>query len=352
MQIRDLIKFQLVVFFLCLITANASAQFKNHLDKPKLAAVPIITYNKSYGGIFGAFGSLFFPLNKRDTISPASNVGAGGIYSTNKTWFGFGFARLYYAKDLFRTVVAVGKGNQNFQYFNENYGTSGAFVNYSTLLDFFYAEHLIRVYGKVYTGGDVIYYSAKTSFETEVEDDTARTYVAIGIPFTFDSRDNVTNPSRGWFSNARFNRYDEAFGSATEYTKMDLDASHYFIRKPAQIVAWKVSLSSALGSVPFEAQTIVGGKVLRGYSKGEYRGDQVYSLQGEYRWNFYKKWGMVAFAGAAVPVNKGETVKDFLPAAGAGIRYMMIPDIGVNIGFDAAVGKNDYGLYFKIGEAF
>jgi outer membrane protein assembly factor BamA len=173
----------------------------------------------------------------------------------------------------------------------------------------------------------------------------------------FDSRDNVQNPSNGWFSNARFNLFDEAFGSAAEYTKMDLDASHYLHLSKAKdhrVLAYKASLSSALGSVPFEAQTVVGGQVLRGYSKGEYRGDQVYSLQAEYRWNFYKKWGTVFFAGVATPVNKTESwqADDLLPGIGAGIRYMMIPDIRINVGFDTALGKDDYGVYFRIGEYF
>ncbi|HEU5290425.1 MAG TPA: BamA/TamA family outer membrane protein [Cyclobacteriaceae bacterium] len=336
-----------------LLTAvQAHAQFDKHIEKPKIAAVPIITYNKSYGGIFGGFAALYFPINKRDTVSPASCSGAGGIYTTNKTWFGFGFAKLYYAKDLFRTVVAVGTGNQNFQYYNENFGVSGSFISYSTLLDFFYGEQLVRVYGRFYAGAAFTFFRVETSFDTNEAEVPVNNYIALGIPFTFDSRDNTNNPSIGWYSNARFNRFDEAFGSASEYTKMDLDASRYFHKTTGKVFAFKASLNTALGEVPFEAQTIVGGNVLRGYSKGEYRGDQVYSVQGEYRWNFHKKWGSVFFAGAAVPVNKGEPVNDFLPSAGAGIRFMMIPDIGINIGFDAAVGKNDYGLYFRIGEAF
>ena len=343
---------KLFVIFLLFAASSAYSQFDKHIDKPKVAAIPIITYNKSYGGIFGAFGALYFPINKKDTLSPASCVGTGGIISTNKTWFAFGFAKLYYTKDLFRTVVAGGTGNQNFQYFNETYGMSGTFINYSSLLNFFYGEQLVRVYGRLYTGLSFTFFNVETSFETDVTESSARNYVALGIPFTFDSRDNTNNPSTGWYSNARFNRFDEAFGSATEYTKMDLDASHYFYKTTGRVFAFKASLNTALGEVPFEAQTIVGGNVLRGYSKGEYRGDQVYSIQGEYRWNFHKKWGSVFFAGAAVPVMKGEPVNDFLPSAGAGIRLMMIPDIGINIGIDAAVGKDDYGLYFRIGEAF
>jgi len=41
-----------------------------------------------------------------------------------------------------------------------------------------------------------------------------------------------------------------------------------------------------------------------------------------------------------------------LPGAGAGIRFMAIESEKINIGIDVAVGKDDWGLYFRIGEAF
>jgi len=325
-----------------------------HLEKPKFAAIPMVNYNRSYGGIFGGLVSVYFPINKLDTISPASVGGTAGFYATNKSWFLMGFGRLYFSEDRFRSVVAAGTGNQNFQYFNETYNVGGSFIQYSTLMDFLYLEQTVKVYGRFYAGIDLIHFNVETFFETGEADETARQYTALGIPLAFDSRDNVQNPTQGWFSNARFNRFDEAFGSVAEYTKMDLDASHYFPLAAKRVFAYKASVSTALGDVPFEAQTVVGGQVLRGYSEGEYRGDQVYALQGEYRWNFVKKWGAVFFAGVATPVSKDESwsSSDILPAAGAGIRYMMIPDIQLNVGIDAAVGKNDYGVYFRIGEAF
>src|SRR6185436_4051470 len=69
-----------------------------------------------------------------------------------------------------------------------------------------------------------------------------------------------------------------------------------------KVLAVRASFNIATGNVPFEGQTVVGGDDIRGYSEGKYRGDQVYTLQTEYRWNFYKRWGMVAFAGLASAV--------------------------------------------------
>src|SRR4051812_42790778 len=77
----------LIVIF-CLGNQYLCSQNFRYLDKPKVAGIPMISYNKSFGGIFGAMGGVFFSINKlRDTISPASSVGAAAIFTTNKTWF-------------------------------------------------------------------------------------------------------------------------------------------------------------------------------------------------------------------------------------------------------------------------
>jgi len=93
---------------------------------------------------------------------------------------------------------------------------------------------------------------------------------------------------------------------------------------------------------------------IRGYTKGRYRENQVYALQAEYRHRFQNKFGAVAFLGLATAV---ETISDLdnaplLAGGGVGVRYMVIEKMRINIGLDAAVGKDDWGVYFRIGESF
>jgi hypothetical protein len=42
----------------------------------------------------------------------------------------------------------------------------------------------------------------------------------------------------------------------------------------------------------------------------------------------------------------------FLPGGGVGIRYMAIPKERINVGMDFVLGKDDWGIYFWIGESF
>jgi hemolysin activation/secretion protein len=111
----------------------------------------------------------------------------------------------------------------------------------------------------------------------------------------------------------------------------------------------------ATGNVPFQAQAIVGRDDIRGYSQGQFSGNQVYALQSEYRWMFNNsRFGMVGFAGVATAVQSISDIfkSELLPGVGAGIRYRLIPALKINIGVDAGVGKGDYSITFRIGEAF
>jgi hypothetical protein len=80
----------------------------------------------------------------------------------------------------------------------------------------------------------------------------------------------------------------------------------------------------------------------------------MYSLQGEYRWNLAKRFGLVAFFGIATI--SGSDVSEnngvLLPGIGTGFRFTAFEKNHFNIGMDAAVGKDDWGIYFRIGEAF
>ena len=78
------------------------------------------------------------------------------------------------------------------------------------------------------------------------------------------------------------------------------------------------------------------------------------TLQGEYRYNFAERLGVVGFAGVATlyGADNADFDGEILPGGGVGFRYRAFKDTKFNIGLDAALGKDDWGVYFRIGEAF
>ena len=104
---------------------------------------------------------------------------------------------------------------------------------------------------------------------------------------------------------------------------------------------------------------MVGGDIFCGYSQGKYWGCRpvAHFTWSEYRVpvNFYRNRGVVAFMYPSPRWYKFSDISTnkLLPGVGAGLRYRMLTsEKGLNIGVDAGIGKGDYSITFRIGEAF
>ena len=63
-----------------------------------IAAIPMINYNRTQGIVVGAIVSNYFKINKKDTISPSSNIGIAGIYTEQKSYMLFAYSALILAR--------------------------------------------------------------------------------------------------------------------------------------------------------------------------------------------------------------------------------------------------------------
>lgn len=318
----------------------------------QVVPIPYINYDRSLEFQFGALPIAMYNLNQKDSISPASISGAFGMYTTNKSWFALGFQRLYLNEDRWRITLAAGGGSINFQTY------AGApfnqFVKYNTGVNFFYLEGQRKVLEDFYLGLAYIYTEFGTQFVEGIN--TPTKYLnGIGPVVSFDKRDDVYYPYHGSYTNGNWNSYPVFMGNVSESNRIEVDHSNYFsARQDKDVIAARFYGGFGIGAVPFEQQFIVGQEDIRGYTEGKYRGEQLLALQGEYRWNFVDRWSAVGFAGMATVFTtlNGENDGALLPGVGAGFRYNVLEKYHMNVGLDFAVGKDDWGLYFRIGEAF
>ncbi len=328
------------------------------------AALPIITYNRSFGGQFGLMANAYFNLNKKDTLSPASSVALMGNVFTNKTYFTGLFSTFYFNEDRWRTKFGIGLGDIKFQTFYEvppdipgvwAEDQNGHFVDYQTFFYFVYLEAARRIVPNFYLGARFAYSSTHTEFDSPLIPDEVLSMTGFGISLEYDNRDNVFFPTHGMNGRLRSMSFLESLGSTTTYHRINFDFNKYFSLSSTSVILARIYAMTSVGdSVPFNGKNVVGRDDLRAYTNGKYRANQVYNIQTEYRWNFYKRWGMVAFGGVAFATDdlKGKNYSGALPALGAGLRFMAIPKRKINFGIDVAVGKDDWGIYFRIGEAF
>jgi outer membrane protein assembly factor BamA len=190
---------------------------------------------------------------------------------------------------------------------------------------------------------------------------------SLSVPISYDTRNSIYNPSDGLFVDGRFSMIPEWLDNDNDFIKTMLYVNHYKKLGDHKILASRFAMKANFGDVPFASQDYIGQTDLRGYTQGEYRGNQTYTVQSEFRNNFYKKWGYVGFVGLGIAYRKSEegaAAGDWynsgaswskpLPSIGAGARYQVIEKAGqkVNAGIDIAVGRGDWGFYFRITEAF
>jgi len=320
--------------------------------KVKFMPIPYVNYDRSLGFTVGAVPMLMFNPSQKDTLSPSSLVGAMGIWSTNKTWFVMGFGMFFLDEDNWRITTAGGIGAVNFQFYLNH--PLGGWIPYQSEVDFFMLKVERRIYESLYGGISYIYADLITSTENLPISDSV-TLNGIGFNLSLDKRSNPHYPRSGYYSNIEYNSFPEFMGNRSPTQKIELDHNHYFpVRQNKDVVAARAYAGLGIGDLSFNQQFVVMNKDIRGYTQGGYRGNYLLSLQGEYRWNFHRRWGAVGFAGVAT-VFKGINESDngkLLPGIGTGIRFRAFPETNFSVGIDVAAGIDDWGIYFQLGEVF
>ena len=103
---------------------------------------------------------------------------------------------------------------------------------------------------------------------------------------------------------------------------------------------------------------LMGGEsLMRGYYLGRYRDKHLVASQVEYRilpFSFSKRVGASVFMamGQVFGDNHSFEWNQFLPAGGAGLRFLIFPEKDIYTRLDWAVTAEGSGIYFFIGEAF
>jgi hemolysin activation/secretion protein len=324
-------------------------------EKPvELRIMPFLSYNRNLEFMFGAIPMMMYKFNKKDTISPESLSGLSAIYTTNGSYFIGLFNRWYVDQDKWRFKLFALSGNYNSQFFVDDVDQPD-FYDYGTKTTIISVGVQHKIIGKFYGGVSYTYAHYNTVYQDSIAPSSITQTNGLAVDLLHDTRNAVYYPTQGDKFILTWTSYPGWFGNAAPSNKIALELNKYFpVRDDHDVFAARIFGKFGLGDVLFEQQVTLGGKDIRGYSEGKYRGDGVMDIQGEYRYNFAKNMGLVGFAGLATLY--GSDTESFnwklYPGAGGGFRYNPFKKTKFNVGVDGAVGKGDYGIYFRIGEAF
>jgi hypothetical protein len=330
-----------------------------------IAPIPVV--NPLLGTGLTLAGALLYRVNPYDNVSPPSLTGVGGFYASTGSWAAAFAQKLYLKEDRYRILLGAGYFNLFYDFYGIGFGAGKdeRKVSIDQRGELYGVEILVRLFGRLYAGPFYRYFPTRTKPDGILRDAIIEIGIpeaqldldigSLGVHLQHDLRDNTFNPAEGHLFDLRAAFQEESFGSDLSYQKYEASYNHYLGLSGPSVLAMRASGCYAAGDVPFFDLCLLGAKSdIRGYTVGRYQDRTLLAGQVEYRRGLYKKFGGVVFGGIA---QVGKTLHDFnssswLPAAGAGLRYMVSEVHKLNFRVDLARGRDETALYVSVGEAF
>lgn len=177
----------------------------------------------------------------------------------------------------------------------------------------------------------------------------------MGVVVQWDTRDDNFYPTQGTFAAFDLSMTDEYGGLARTYEKATLELAHHWPVGKRGVFAARVAGCHTGQDVPFFDSCLLGGpQGIRGFSMFEFYGDQLASLQGEYRGRIGERFGYVAFAGMGEVQRTSISLDSGVGyAGGVGLRYQVSKDFDLDLSLDVTLNdQNEELLYLYVGQAF
>jgi hypothetical protein len=327
------------------------------LQKGDVVVVPIPMSDPTLGTGLVLGGAYFYPQTEaQKAVQPASLTGAAGMYTSNDSYaFGIG-QQNYWDEDKWRFSGALGYLNFELSLIEPSQSDDGSDLDWLVEGQFAQAEISRNIYDNWYLGVQGRYVDSEQTFALAIPDgefDLTENLksVGLGIGMEFDSRDVPTNAFSGRYFeiDALFN--SEAIGSTHTYQSYDIRYRSYHQLAPALVLAWEIKGCRKSGQVPLWDACRIS---LRGFPATDYMSKSSLSSQVEARWQFHRKWGVVAFAGGGFSETSLSAAGDneIIPSYGAGLRYMVLESKRINMRLDYGRSDDSDAWYLAVTEAF
>ena len=343
------------------------AYFKrsNHFDPSKKIDFGVIGgpfYNSATGFGIGAVASGLYRIDRTDETLPLSNVSifanvatsgmvAVGVKGNNvfpHERYKLDYTVYFYTFPSKIWGVGYDKGNVKD---NE--------TNYSRIKFEAKPRFLFRVFDNAYVGPVVNFQYVKvTDLSQQLVDlvecgDDSFTAVGAGLSLNYDSRDVITNPSRGWFFQLDQLFMPKCFGNDNKFMVTDLTVSTYKRAWKGAIIAGELHSQLNFQDVPWPMMACVGGpNRMRGYYEGRYRDKCIVEAQVELRQHICRRNGIAVWVGAANVFPEFDQIRWKKTLLNAGLGYRWAFKENVNVRLDLGFTKNGIGFAFNINEAF
>ncbi|MEG0890468.1 MAG: hypothetical protein RR312_00155 [Bacteroidales bacterium] len=306
----------------------------------------------------GIVAAGLYSLNRKDTLTPISNVSFFGDVTTT------GFYLLgIRGNNIFRNY------NWRIDYNLYFYSFPGAFwglgytagdndANVSSYLRSQMSvkfDFLFKIAPKLYIGPAIGFDFTEGSKMLNPEliagyKTIYRSY-NYGAVITYDSRDFIPNAYKGFYFKLQQRNFTDF--SSKPFFKTNIAANYYQQAWKGAVFAFDAYSEFSYGKTPWTMMAPIGGSYrMRGYYEGRYRDDNMFTFQVEYRQKIYNRHGVVAWGGFGnIWGKEAFSWKHTLPNYGVGYRWEFKKRVNVRLDYGFGKGGQD-SFMFSINEAF
>jgi outer membrane protein assembly factor BamA len=330
----------------------------------KLIGIPVIFSTPETGFGFGGGGQLFLTAEKNIFGARKSNILFTGIYTANSQIVIQALPQIYFEGGDYYLDASY-----EFRIYPNKFWGIGNDTPDTNEEDYDMTSHKFRV-DFLKRLPPSLNFGLRFNFEnhqvTEVEEggildsgavlgSDGAIIVGLGAIFNLDTRDQVEDPSGGYFVNFNAQFSSENLGATHGFNRFVTDLRAYRPLGEKSLLAARLYLENNFGDVPFQAKAqFGGGDIARGYFKGRFIDDQMYVLTAEYRWRFLPRWSLAAFGlmGEVSDINQ-DFFKDPKFSMGGGVRFKVLKSQNTLVRLDVGLGEDgNSGFYFGVNQAF
>jgi hypothetical protein len=191
---------------------------------------------------------------------------------------------------------------------------------------------------------------------------TLTTASGLSINILGDTRDNLVNPTSGYYLSMSLRNYAKAAGSDKNWQEWwaEMRVYPHVPKQSRNVLAFWLYTWFTFGPAPYLNLPSDGwdtyGRASRGYLQGRIRGANQIYLESEYRVALSNDglWGAVVFANLIATTSPDtQTLGRADPGGGAGLRVKFNKHSATNLTIDYGFGRNrSSGLYLGLSEIF
>ncbi len=335
-------------------------------DKPiDFSIVPAPSYSSKTSLSLNLVATGVYRVNRRDSITSPSNISLYGTVSIIGYYYVGILGNTFFRHDRHRLDYDIGFRSMPTDFWGFGYraATTNPQSEYINKNAFGEVKYLYEIFPNFNIGAmlDFEYTKAKRIKAPEYFGVQRHSYTAVGqgVIVEYDSRDVITNPTRGLYVGANFLVRPKTLCNAG-HTLWRARGTINFYQRLWRDAVLALDLHGEFNSrhTPWTLYALLGSNYrMRGYYEGRFSDLNMVTFQAELRQRVWRRLGVVVWGGAGNVFHSFDTFawQQTLPNYGVGIRWELKKGINARIdyGFGGVVkGHLINGLVMSINEAF